>query len=195
MTHKEVGSAWRCGRGLLRLMVMVFGSMAMTGCDVSRNWTEEVRLADGSLIVIKRKMVRERFGEPGHPGRVLKQEIEYDKPGGAIRWSGDIDPLIFDLVSGRIVVVAYLSTGEECRRYGYPANQFMPYEFSNASWQPIQMKDLPDGLKFNLLRNAWNNGNQGLITLAVKHREDFNPPDWFKKFDKNQIHPCPNYSR
>ena len=167
----------------------------MTGCDVSRNWTEEVRLADGSLIVIKRKMVRERFGEPGHPGRVLRQEIEYDKPGGVIRWSGDVDPLIFYIAKDSIVVVAYLSTGEECRRYGYPKNKFMPYKLSNTSWQSIQMKDLPDGLEYNLLRSAWNNGNQGLITLAVKRMEDSNPPDWFKKFDKNQIHPCPNYSR
>ena len=80
MTHKDVGSTWRRGRGLMRLMVIVCGSMVMTGCEVSRNWTEEVRLADGSLIVIKRKIVRERFGEPGHPGSVLKQEIEYDTP-------------------------------------------------------------------------------------------------------------------
>ena len=195
MIHKITGSTWRRGHGLMRLMAIVLGSMAMTGCDVSRNWTEEVRLADGSLIVIKRKMVRERFGEPGHPGRVLRQEIEYDKPGGVIRWSGDVDPLIFYIAKDSIVVVAYLSTGEECRRYGYPKNKFMPYKLSNTSWQSIQMKDLPDGLEYNLLRSAWNNGNQGLITLAVKRMEDSNPPDWFKKFDKNQIHPCPNYSR
>ena len=189
MTHKEVGSAWRCGRGLLRLMVIVFGSMAMTGCDVSRNWTEEVRLADGSLIVINRKMVRERFGEPGHPGRVLRQEIEYDKPGGVIRWSGDIDPLIFDFVNGKPYVVAFLSTGEDCERYGRPNSPFIFFERKENEWLRIYAKDMPDHLEFNLLRNAWNIAN-GRITLALKRMEDSNLPKYLKKFDKNLNLPC-----
>ena len=167
MTHKEVGSTWRLGRGLLRLMVIVCGSMVMTGCDVSRNWTEEVRLADGSLIVIKRKIVRERFGELGYHGRVLRQEIEYDKPGGVIRWWGDVDPYVFDFANGKTYVVAFPRTGEECERYGSPNPPFVFFEQagSGGEWRRIYAKDMPSHLEFNLLRNAWNIAN-GRITLA-----------------------------
>ena len=192
MTHKEVGSTWQRGRGLMRLMVIVFGSMVMTGCDVSRNWTEEVRLADGSLIVIKRKIVRERFGEPGHPGRVLRQEIEYDTPGGVIRWPGDIDPMIFDFANGKAYVVAYPQVAEECFRYGNPNPPFVFFEQMGSEWRRIYAKDVPDTLEFNLLRNAWNIGN-GRITLALKRMEDSNPPNHFKKFDKNLNRNCAGY--
>lgn len=162
----------------------------MTGCDVSRSWTEEVKLTDGSVIVIKRKMVRERFGEPGHPGRVLRQEIEYDKPGGAIRWAGDIDPYVFDFANGKSYVVAFPNTGEECKRYGNPNPPFVFFEQAGGEWRRIYAKDVPDALEFNLLRNAWKNGNQGSITLAVKRMEDSNPPNYLKKFDKNLNLPC-----
>ena len=176
-------------------IVALIGALIMFALtNVSRSWKEEVKLANGSVIVVKRRTVRERFGELGHHGRVLKQELEYDKPGGVIRWVRDIDPLIFDFAKDKAYVVAYLSTGEECGRYGDPPNRFLAYELVGETWRAVQMTDLPDRLEFNLLQNSWNSGG-GLITLAVKRREDFNPPDWFKKFDKNLQRPCPNYSR
>ena len=175
-------------------IVALLGALIMFALtNVSRSWKEEVRLSDGSVIVVKRRTVRERFGELGHHGRVLKQEIEYDKPGGAVHWVGDIDPVIFDFGKDKTYLVAFLSTGEDCKAYGYPANPFIPYEYSVGVWRRIEMSNLPDALAVNLLLNAWNSGG-GLITLPIKRREDFNLPDWFKKFDKNKAHPfnpCP----
>ena len=191
--HRTAMQLMASKKWIFRLTAIVLGSLVMMGCDVSRSWKEEVKLADGSVIVVKRRMVRERFGEIGHHGRVLKQEIEYDKPGGAVRWVGDIDPVIFDFGKDKTYLVAFLSTGEDCQRYEYPANPFIPYEYSAGVWRRIEMSNLPDALAVNLLRNAWNSGG-GLITLPIKRREDFNLPDWFKKFDKNKPHPfnpCP----
>ncbi len=174
---------------IFRLTAIVLGSLVMMGCDVSRRWKEEVKLADGSIIVVKRRMVRERFGEIGHHGRVLKQEIEYDKPGGAVHWVGDIDPAIFDFVKGSAYVVAFPKVYEECERYGFPNPPFVFFVESGGKWQRIYAKDVPSGLDFNLLQNAWNSGG-GLITLPIKHREDFNPPEWFKKFNKDLNMSC-----
>ena len=100
---------------IFRLTAIVLGSLVMMGCDVSRRWKEEVKLADGSIIVVKRRMVRERFGEIGHHGRVLKQGIEYDKPGGTVHWVGDIDPVIFDFGKDKIRLLQH---GVKRRRIG-----------------------------------------------------------------------------
>ncbi len=177
----------------VRLSVVILGSLVMMGCDVSRSWKEEVKLSDGSVIVIKRRMVRERFGEIGHHGAVLKQEIKFAMPGSAIHWIADIDPVVLESVNGKHYLVAYLNTGEECRRYGYPDSRFLFYEHSGSDWRRIRSQEFPDGFAFNLLRAYWYKAQPSLITLDMKAQRDWNSPEYFKKFDKNAIRPCPKY--
>lgn len=175
---------------LIGIVIILIGAVYMFGLHVSRSWQEEVKLISGSTIVIDRRLVRERFGEQWLAGRVVKQTIKFDKPGGAIHWVGDIDPLVFDFVNGKPYVAAFLSTGEDCERYGNPDSPFILFEYANEEWHRIRADEFPDGLAFNLLRNAWWTGQPSLVTLAIKLDRDWNPPKYLTKFDKNLNKPC-----
>lgn len=181
------------GVGLVSMLIVSTGALIMFGLNVSRSWDEEVKLIDGSVIVIKRHKVRERFGEIGQHGSLLKEEITFNKPGGEIQWVGDVNPVAFDFAKGKSYVVAYLSTRADCRRYHFPDSRFIFYEHIGKEWQRIRAQEFPDGFTFNLLRNVWYEEQPSLITLEMKKQRDWNPPDSFKNFDKNAIDPCPKY--
>ena len=187
--HRTAMQLMASKKWIFRLTAIVLGSLVMMGCDVSRSWKEEVKLSDGSVIVVKRRMVRERFGEIGHHGRVLKQELEYDKAGGAIHWVGDIDPVIFDFAQGKAYVVAFPQVYAECQRYGFPNPPFVFFRELGPNWERVDAGKVPKGLEFNLLRNGWDAGG-GLITFSLKRAQDVSPPAWFKKFNKDLNMAC-----
>ena len=173
------------GVGLVSILIVLTGALIMFGLNVSRSWDEEVKLIDGSTIVVKRHTVRERFGEIGHHGALLKQEVKVDKPGGAVHWVGDIDPVVFDFIGNKAYLVAFPVTGPECRRYGSPNPPFVFFEYSGLEWKRIRSEEFPEGFAFNLLRNSWYKDQPSLINLEMKQKRDWNPPEYFKKFDKN----------
>lgn len=162
---------------------------------VSISWTEEVQLSDGTLIDIKRTMVREAVGEPGFHGKVLEQKISYKTATGEIVWPGKIDPLIFDLKDGRYYVVAVPRTGEECELYGRQDSPFVFYVFANSEWKTIDPKEFPDGFKKNLLWNAWKDNQPARVTIKEKESRDFSISSRdMRQFDKSNTKPCRHYS-
>jgi hypothetical protein len=148
-------------------------SLLLGGCDVSREWAEEVKLADGSLVIVKRVSTRERFGELGAAGygRFKEEVLTITNPLFA-EWRGDTNPISVDVKGQDVIVVGWLRGWTACEKYGYPNPPFAYFRYSTGrGWEQIKPENVSGSLKQNLLLNPWQpaiENHTGVLRLQPK---------------------------
>jgi hypothetical protein len=163
----------------------------VSGCTISRDWEEEVKLHDGRVIVVERSVTRERLGgELGYAGDVISQKIEFNAGNDRIVWEDDITPIVFDVMNKVYWVAAAPMLRPKCVAHGNPNPPFIFYKYEERVWKNVQYLDFPDGLKKNLLVAFWRQKIDGKLTLYKKDQIDEVTPRDILSFNKNLNKAC-----
>jgi len=130
-----------------------------------QSWTEEVKLHDGRVIEVSRSSKRMRFSEPGHMGPIVGETITFEIKGEKVTWNGESKAMSFDVFDDSAYVVATQSVPEPHCEGG--KTNFRYYKFDRA-WQRIEPRELPDGMKIDLLFDTWRPDTKRHYTLHDK---------------------------
>jgi hypothetical protein len=145
----------------------------LTACDVKREWREEVKLANGTVVVIGRSSLRERFGELGTTGYgKFKEEVLLLQKPLSLEWRGDTIPTALEVDHSNVYVMGWLRGWDACERYGYPRPPFAYFRHSKGGgWEQIDPSMAPIGLRPNLLLDPWQDAvaqTKSVINLRTK---------------------------
>jgi hypothetical protein len=169
----------------MALACVLLGAVGLSGCSktISSEWREEVRLGDGSLIVIRRVMKYETgkaFAEKGNYVHILDNKYYFppSSPGGKeVEYDGfkkrNVSTMLLDRskITGDWLVVETLG---ECN-YSQKTQIYYQKNYVNGAWvqQPSVDKDLY-GRDENLSDNdpeGFRSKKLGLITVGNKEEE------------------------
>lgn len=165
--------------GLFVLSLFVLSTQTALAAPRMIKWTEEVQLADGKVVQVKRK---EEHGWTGFPvqkrGRTKYHELCYSPLN--LHWKSKpaYRPETFEIVDGKAYVKVTLGGCFECRDHDYPDTNAIYFRWSRTTWQKIGYSDYPKGLRLNLLSNTHYDDDgsrdaRGLVTLHAKESRDF----------------------
>ncbi|MCX5849717.1 MAG: hypothetical protein NTW65_09730 [Deltaproteobacteria bacterium] len=131
--------------GMITLFIfiaMLLTSITACGFLASASWKEEVKLSDGRVIVVKRRIIREGGGGELAMNPTLSKPKEYrirfanpDGSGKIIEWRSTKKsprtypeiPLILDIESGRPIIFSIVAINVGCEIY-------TKYVFHNGAW-------------------------------------------------------------
>lgn len=127
-------------------------------------WTEDVKLSDGRMMVVRRSEDYRHIVSPadGFRGGWLfqKSDITADLPAPVSRkvsWDGSLKPLVLDIQSGDTVyLVGVVATGAGMNEWKVPDHEFyVVFRLVGEGWQRIPLADLPLSVEPNLLGNTY----------------------------------------
>jgi hypothetical protein len=155
-------------------MQPLLGECAPTVLD----WSEEVKLHDGRIIVVKRHDELGATGFPlSHRGQRKYWQFCYAPMG--IHWKSKPEyfPETFDIVDGKAYVRVSIGSCELCMLHGYPETNALYFAWKAGAWEQIGYKDFPTGLRINLLGNTHYDDDgsrdvRGLVSVAQKEHLD-----------------------
>ena len=144
------------------------------------DWSEEVKLHDGRIVVIKRHDELGAIGFPlAHRGARKYWQFCYAPMG--IHWKSKPEyfPETFDIVDGKAYVKVSIGGCELCMLHGYPDTDALYFVWEGSNWKKIDYKDFPKGLRYNMLNNTDYDDDgtrdvRGLVTIAQKEERDPN---------------------
>jgi hypothetical protein len=162
---------------LFRLCVLPLIFISLGGCDVAREWEEEVKLHDGKTVVVKRKVIKEFTAALGAPPYKHKESrISLANP-IKVEWRGDLEPIAFDVLErDAFVVIDLIGKGGPCQRYGNPNPPFVYFRSRDGGeWERVDAGTVPPTLRQNLLLN-WDRPELENIRrrLNLKEKESLN---------------------
>lgn len=140
-------------------------------------WDEEVKLHDGTIIVVKRK---EELAGTGMPvqRRGFRKYFQFCYPPMNIVWKSKPEyfPEAFDIVDGKAYAKVSISTPEQCMFHGYPKSDALYFTWNGKAWQKIDYEDYPKSLRYNMLNGSSDltpdRDARGVITIAEKEKRD-----------------------
>ena len=160
--------------GFVLASVPILANAAPTVID----WSEEVKLHDGNVIVIKRHEELAASGLPlAHRGARKFWEFCYAPMG--IHWKSKPGyfPETFDIVDGKAYVRVSIGSCESCMLHDYPETSALYFVWEGSAWKKIGYKDFPTGLRYNMLNGTHYDDDgsrdvRGLVTIAQKEQLD-----------------------
>jgi len=162
------------GRLLLGMLLMTIPMMAACSAPTEINWSEEVKLHDGRIIVIKR---HEELGRSGLPlaHRGARKFWEFCYAPMNIHWKSKPGyfPEAFHIVDGKAYVRVTIGSCESCMLHGYPETSALYFVWENGAWKKIDDKAFPAGLRYNMLGSTHYDDDgtrdvRGLVTIDHK---------------------------
>jgi len=169
---------------LRRLVVnLAFQAICLSICGCAdrgdARWTEEVRSYDGSVFLLEGHASKGKMRIPGSRRTTIEYVEYYHRPSEAYWKQGtEYRPAVFDVVSGRPVVLVAAYSDSHCYRHGFPEQGFLAFEWTDRGWQETAMSNLPvDRMTFSVLRAIFHREDpkqdaNGLITLAWKEARE-----------------------
>lgn len=158
------------------IAVFIVGTTALSACGKgvdTAEWREEVKLSDGSVIVVWRKARAKSGGFPDSKrGADIDGELRYDPEG--IYWKGDFgvysSPMSFDRVDGVFYLVRYAENIPACSTKKSEDYAIHILKWANAQWVEIPQSDAPLGrIRRNLEIDPWGHNpeddTKGLLRL------------------------------
>jgi hypothetical protein len=140
-------------------------------------WTEEVKLHDGKIIQLERRMELTASGFPAQTrGRPISHEFCYAPLGVYWRSKPEYRPELFDIVGGNAYAKVSLGDCASCKLQGYPESGALYFAWDSGRWRKIEPKDFPAQLELNLLLSPEQanpkDDAHGLVSLSDKQRLD-----------------------
>ena len=164
------------------LLALGIAAIMLARCgDVNIDWQEEVRMADGEMLLVYRTAKGEKQRELGGPGgwketemslEVLKLPDNWKLPP---IWRKEYVPILLDYQPQEhiwsIVATFYYCTGWE--RLGRPDLPYIEYQSKNGGlWQVIPLEERLIGRKTNLLSGPSSKGEPKLVTAEERDRRN-----------------------
>lgn len=184
------------------LLVVGVAAMPLSGCDWfggRASWEEEVRLADGRVIVVAVSVEYQTIGEIGGPSsRIRRRTTVRIKPGQGLPdapWSEDLAAVLldFDPEANELVLVATIVVCDQWNRWGKPRPAYVEFRLREGRWQrqvPFTVALL--GRLANLLQ-TWGAQTRGsYVTLEQKRAldSDVGMASNFKRIDRSYGTSC-----
>jgi hypothetical protein len=135
--------------------LLLFSASACSQVD-GAEWTEQVQLADGGLVIVKRSATRDKKGSPvSRRGAIRGYEVTF--PDSQIKWtgSGAIRPLAIEIVKGTALVATDIHSRELCAKYGNPRGSVVMFRWNGGEWLRVPRSEYPQDGRVNLLENPW----------------------------------------
>jgi hypothetical protein len=188
-----------------RVMLVAAGCVLLAGCGAdTAEWTEEVRLSDGQMVVVWRKDRRASSGFPNsHRGRLIDFELKYTPM--SVHWKDAVTPthvrflMSFDIIDG-VPHLVLEGNSEVC--IGRPATDYAAefLKWIDGRWVTVPQAEFPvDRTLINLFGDQWGHRKhgdvRGLITWLEKaERDRFNAdrPDTVKAYFERGSRICAN---
>lgn len=163
------------------LILAVFSVMAFSACGQSidtAEWTEEVRLSDGSIVQVWRRERAYSYGFPNAKrGALVSWALEY-APQNA-RWendgkaSGRRDPISFDRFDGVPYLVVLVSDRTFCLSRPPGEYTVQVLRWNDGRWIEVAQSEAPlERMLMNLAPAPWGRTTKddysGLIRLGDK---------------------------
>jgi hypothetical protein len=163
------------------LILAVFSAMAFSACGQSidtAEWTEEVRLSDGSIVQVWRKERAYSYGFPNakRGGRV-ESAIAYLPQSARWQYTHAVtsvqEPISFDIFDGAPYLVIYVADAAFCRSRPPNAYRAQVLRWSDGRWIEVAQTQAPlDRMLMNLAPDPWGHTTKddfsGLIRLGDK---------------------------
>ncbi|MDB5801579.1 MAG: hypothetical protein JWL63_2518 [Rhodocyclales bacterium] len=143
----------------LMSFVLLLSVLLASACSGTKktDWKEEVKLADGSVIIVQRMAEAHVFGEMGGPGglRDLKESLQVVSGHSSIplQWNDIYVPILLDYDKGRkewLLVTSFYMC-EDWYRLGRPALPYLEYRVRNGKWMQVSFDTGLIGRETNLL--------------------------------------------
>lgn len=150
----------------------------MSGCADTLTWQEEVKLADGRVIVVtqKRRYESANTGHSPYTSSIPREVwLTFKLPEFGdkdIVWREKLKPRILNLHNGKLYIVGFPPTGHEFYLYGKPKPSYLGFRYEGGSWLRIPFAEIPVAIYDTnmLIENAPPN-KSGRISLADKAKE------------------------
>lgn len=165
------------------LMVFFVAASAsmLAGCDrASVRWSEEVRLADGQIVVAYRTAQGRTYSELGGTGGwrdPVEMSISITKSSGNIRppppWRDIYVPVLLDYDTSNKTwsLVATFYYCETWHALGRPIPPYIEYRSANgAPWQRVPLEERLIDQEANMLTGPSTDGEPSLVTVEGKER-------------------------
>lgn len=134
----------------------------MGACSNMRHfeWTEDVKLSDGRMIVVKRTEDYRHIVDVGagfQKGWLFqKSTISGELPAPVLHkvaWEGSLSPLVLDIQpDNSVYLVSSVSTGAARTEWKVPDHEFyVAFRLAGNEWRRIPLADLPLSVQPNLL--------------------------------------------
>lgn len=165
----------KCPRMLLAIFVIGMTTLPACGKGIdTAEWAEEVKLSDGSTIVVWRKARAKSSGFPdAKRGADIDTELRYDPAG--IYWKGDFGVyrslMSFDRVDGVFYLVRYAETIQACATKKPENYAIHILKWKSGQWIEFAQSEAPlDRIRMNLSESPWGHDTEddtkGLLRLS-----------------------------
>ena len=152
--------------GHLRVFFVLMAIPVMGACSNMKKveWTEDVKLSDGRIIVVQRSAEYRRVMDVGagfQRGWLFqKSSITADLPSPVQRkvsWEGSLSPLVLDILPDKVTyLVCTLGSGANRAEWKVPDHEFyVAFRLVSDGWQRIPLADLPLSVQPNLLGSTY----------------------------------------
>ena len=158
------------------LLITLLTAWAMySNRDRTYEWTEDVQLADGSVIQIKRKeLVEVKGGELFKKGYWMKEEtvILPGKNGQKIVWRESTSPMVVLRGTPPIewIVIGSTISCEQFKRYGSPRPAYTQFNYKNDKWTYHTVDPQFYGTISNLMVNEHRSNLETHIPVTDKDK-------------------------
>jgi len=170
--------------GLILASVPLLGSCAPTTID----WTEEVKMHDGKIIVIKR---HEELGISGLPlaRRGARKFWEFCYAPMKVHWRSKPEyfPEAFHVLEGKAYVRVTITSCGSCQLHGFPDTSALYFVWEGSAWKKIDHKDFPPGLRYNMLGSTHydDDGSRDVRGLVTIEQKEARVPEMYKMMRRN----------
>lgn len=153
----------RKGHSVVFLVWMLIPIVGACSNERHFEWTEDVKLSDGRMILVKRTVDYRRVLDIGagfQKGWLFqKSTITAELPAPVQRkvsWEGSLSPLVLDIQPDNTVyLVCYVPTGSAEIEWKVPDHEFyVVFRLENEAWKRIALDQLPLSVQPNLFASA-----------------------------------------
>lgn len=160
----------------LWLSVISLGLTVTGACaNTDFQWTEEVKLSDGRLVQLQRRMELTSSGFPVQRRGFSKyHEFCYAPMGVHWKSRGGYPPDIFDIANGKAYAHVPISDCAKCMLHGYPDTDALYFVWDRGQWKQTTHEEFPAIFEWNLLMNPVaaagheKNDVRGFLSLTDK---------------------------
>lgn len=141
------------------LLTALGGSMSACATGGSgTSWKEEVRLHDGSKLIVERSFSRGGLHEPGQGSPIKEQDLRFTLPGSGktLIWKSEYSQdvgrsnfnlLTLDIAQGTPYIVAEPNLCLSYNKWGRPNPPYVIFKYDSKDWQRIPLAELPAEIK------------------------------------------------
>ena len=135
-------------------------------------WREEVQLATGEIIVVKRTAVADKSGFPVSL-RGAQREWTIALPDPRIVWKSDgsMLPIAMEIRNKNAYVAANIRSREYCKKFKDPPSSVLYFQWNGDTWLTVNKNEFPPSGRANLLMNPWGRNSWEDASGLVKTKD------------------------